>query len=68
MYFQCNFLCLSSVTADPDSIGPGRLLSQTQTEAQTGASHQPDVWEQLRGGEGRMDCWADGWMDGQMDG
>lgn len=62
-YFLCrcwySLLCLSHVSADPDGVGPGRVLSQTQTEAQTGASHQPDVWEQLRGGEGLMDRWMD---------
>lgn len=47
--------------ADPNSTGPGRVLSQTQTEAQTGASHQSDVWKQLREGEGWMDWWIDGW-------
>ncbi len=53
------------VSADPDGIGSGWVLSQTQTEAQTGASHQPDVWKQLRGGEGWTDWWTmDWWMDG----
>lgn len=47
--------------ADPNSTGPGWVLSQTQTEAQTGASHQSDVWKQLREGEGWMDWWIDGW-------
>lgn len=50
--------------ADPNSTGPGWVLSQTQTEAQTGASHQSDVWKQLREGEGWMDWWIDGWGGG----
>lgn len=62
--WSLRYLCLSLVSADPDGVGSGRLLSQTQTEAQTGASHQPDVWKQLRGGEGRMDWWTDRWMGG----
>lgn len=55
---------LSRVPADPDGAGQGRLLSQTQTEAQTGASHQPDVREQLRGGGGGAHRLTDGPMDG----
>lgn len=56
-------MCVSCVSADPDGVGQGRVLSQTQTEAQTGASHQPDVWEQLRGGGEQTDRWMDGWID-----
>lgn len=56
---------------DFDGVGPRRLLSKTQTEAQTGASDQSDEWEQLRGevegGRGGvMDGWLARWTDGSM--
>lgn len=57
---------ISIFVPDPDSVGSGRLLSQTQTEVQTGASHQPDVWQQLRGGDGRTDGWTDGPKGGPL--
>lgn len=55
---------LASVSADSDGVGSGWVLSQTQAKAQTGASHQLDVREQLRGGErqkGLTDRWTGGW-------
>ena len=45
-------MLMSYRVSDRDGPGPGLLLPQTQVETQAGASHQPDVREQLRGGEG----------------